>query len=157
MRDHPRGCGENTVMQLIAWTTGGSPPRMRGKLPFWFRVFLPFRITPADAGKTIPLPEAAFQTGDHPRGCGENLGWRFYPRFVIGSPPRMRGKRRCWMPSLTATGITPADAGKTLRPSQGLRENGDHPRGCGENFLLEPFSRINLGSPPRMRGKRSVG
>ena len=29
----------------------------------------------------------------------------------------------------------------------------DHPRGCGENFLLEPFRRINLGITPADAGK----
>ena len=31
-----------------------------------------FRITPADAGKTIRTYAVKFALEDHPRGCGEN-------------------------------------------------------------------------------------
>ena len=54
MKDHPRGCGENVNRTVFSGKSIGSPPRMRGK-PFitaWARYKT--RITPADAGKTIP-------------------------------------------------------------------------------------------------------
>ena len=50
--DHPRGCGENLTAPLSAYALSGSPPRMRGKLLLVFGFSFPFRITPADAGKT---------------------------------------------------------------------------------------------------------
>ncbi len=51
---------------------------------------------------------------DHPRGCGEN--WILAPvaACMIGSPPRMRGKRGGTLAHIWGSGITPADAGKTL-------------------------------------------
>ncbi len=52
LRDHPRGCGENTNPAFQSSIRKGSPPRMRGKLcslPDWNA---PQGITPADAGKT---------------------------------------------------------------------------------------------------------
>ena len=34
MRDHPRGCGENTHLFSVQCSITGSPPRMRGKLDY---------------------------------------------------------------------------------------------------------------------------
>ena len=71
-QDHPRGCGENSTITLSCRKSIGSPPRMRGKLADERDFDVIFRITPADAGKTLSvrLTPSAFQ--DHPRGCGEN-------------------------------------------------------------------------------------
>ena len=49
--------------------------------------------------------------------------------------------------------ITPADAGKTFACCPVARCNEDHPRGCGENRGFTVAAVVNLGSPPRMRGK----
>ena len=46
---------------------------MRGKLIFVRTVPLRPGITPADAGKTSSHNCVWSGTGDHPRGCGENL------------------------------------------------------------------------------------
>ena len=51
--DHPRGCGENILIVSLKRLTVGSPPRMRGKRVSGAGVGVSFRITPADAGKTI--------------------------------------------------------------------------------------------------------
>ena len=52
-QDHPRGCGENGILPKSYPRKAGSPPRMRGK-PQCLWAFRPdFRITPADAGKTL--------------------------------------------------------------------------------------------------------
>ena len=50
-------------------------------------------------------------------------------------------------------GITPADAGKTVKIHDSERKPQDHPRGCGENPQPQPMTRWTKGSPPRMRGK----
>ena len=52
-KDHPRGCGENLIIRLYTCTPVGSPPRRRGKLPIFASDIADYRITPADAGKTI--------------------------------------------------------------------------------------------------------
>ena len=52
-RDHPRACGENTMSPSMRWRSRGSPPRMRGKPQTSCTIFLPYRITPAHAGKTV--------------------------------------------------------------------------------------------------------
>ena len=52
----------------------------------------------------------------------------------LGSPPRMRGKRKRIKKDAIANRITPADAGKTQKVYQNTA--------------------TTAGSPPRMRGKR---
>ena len=51
--DHPRGCGENLLLHLRLRLLLGSPPRMRGKLVGSVFNDGVYRITPADAGKTV--------------------------------------------------------------------------------------------------------
>ena len=45
----------------------------------------------------------------------------------------MRGKLHMQMVLPILFGITPADAGKTNSNGNGFGQDGDHPRGCGEN------------------------
>ena len=111
--DHPRGCGENLLMQQKALQGEGSPPRMRGKLRRR-KCFAAFsRITPADAGKTYLRYYLTFYDKDHPRGCGENATRDKLVSEGTGSPPRMRGKLKKWEDRSHPPRITPADAGKT--------------------------------------------
>ena len=72
---------------------------------------------------------------------------------ILGSPPRMRGKRRMILCSKTILRITPADAGKTGFTRYVLNSQRDHPRGCGENLKRVFCHWAKPGSPPRMRGK----
>ena len=65
----------------------------------------------------------------------------------------MRGKRDFIHFRTDSTGITPADAGKTVHPSVFQYIVQDHPRGCGENSILLKLHVAAEGSPPRMRGK----
>ena len=112
----------------------GSPPRVRGKLTF--RSCLPpvSGITPACAGKTGNFWLYTFRAGDHPRVCGENIS-------IVSVPA-------------DESGITPACAGKTLRRYRSRKASGDHPRVCGENALPLCKTLLDVGSPPRVRGKR---
>ena len=132
----------------------GSPPRMRGKL---------------DRPRLLNA-----ETRDHPRGCGENPTRCRARLRRLGSPPRMRGKLVRAVSSITIRRITPADAGKTGERKNFANSGQDHPRGCGENWLIKVDDCVNtgitpadagktgryalklskcLGSPPRMRGK----
>ena len=51
--DHPRVCGEKWMNSYLMVGTVGSPPRMRGKVPFLFAVTVALGITPAYAGKSV--------------------------------------------------------------------------------------------------------
>ena len=110
-------------------------------------------ITPADAGKTQTQPNYLERKKDHPRGCGENKFLLVGLSEIMGSPPRMRGKRRQHMCYLSSRRITPADAGKTPLIMLAPVLHMDHPRGCGENKIRQRKLPSCLGSPPRMRGK----
>ena len=69
--DHPRVCGEKFFCFVVCIAVQGSPPRMRGKVRFLFRLSSRRRITPAYAGKSCPLGSPAAGFWDHPRVCGE--------------------------------------------------------------------------------------
>ena len=73
--------------------------------------------------------------------------------MVMGSPPRVRGKGGRFAGLAHRFGITPACAGKRRPGFRLIHANGDHPRVCGEKFMLPWLNALELGSPPRVRGK----
>ena len=126
---------------------------MRGKLLCIDEVFELVRITPAHAGKTVLLTFTLLPAPDHPRACGENIAERLIDVFHLGSPPRMRGKRRGFSARAGLCRITPAHAGKTTAKRWIVQSATDHPRACGENIAVQYSAKSLSGSPPRMRGK----
>ena len=68
----------------------------------------------------------------------------------------MRGKDTALTDADSATGITPAYAGKSLTILQLTTGSRDHPRVCGEKAFGRASPRGPKGSPPRMRGKVAV-
>ena len=52
-RDHPRVCEEKNFLLLMTSRRSGSPPRVRGKVFEQVYTRIPFRITPAYAGKSV--------------------------------------------------------------------------------------------------------
>ena len=91
--DHPRVCGENTLVLWILWVLNGSPPRVRGKHMRVKEGAEWERITPACAGKTNALLPSLAAFSDHPRVCGENFFVIHIKAAWYGSPPRVRGKQ----------------------------------------------------------------
>ena len=65
----------------------------------------------------------------------------------------MRGKVRQFFQRYRLRRITPAYAGKSPTGFCGNTGRRDHPRVCGEKFLLSRNRYLSGGSPPRMRGK----
>ena len=90
--DHPRLCGEKSILVMRAESPLGSPPPMRGKGFSAFEFYVDFGITPAYAGKSIHLTALSKCSWDHPRLCGEKTENRQTPAAQTGSPPPMRGK-----------------------------------------------------------------
>ena len=88
---------------------------MRGKPVIIYAIKIQVRITPADAGKTVSIAAMIALAWDHPRGCGENTIRSPQNPLHFPSPPRMRGKHPSKGATATITGITPADAGKTIK------------------------------------------
>ena len=152
-KDHPRVCGEKLPVRRAAAGRAGSPPRMRGKeLPF-FGKERGAGITPAYAGKRPHIPSTDTVHRDHPRVCGEKHFVKIALACKMGSPPRMRGKGEQGERLKTATGITPAYAGKSTGDTGQRTGRWDHPRVCGEKSALSTTRPEAWGSPPRMRGK----
>ena len=154
--DHPRACGENQAKRSKSKQKLGSPPRMRGKQGADGSGAGAGRITPAHAGKTTSVPLNNPLWTDHPRACGENASIVLYFATLVGSPPRMRGKRIRYSTSRAMRRITPAHAGKTTPSRTRMAAISDHPRVCGENFPERQKSHSRRGSPPRVRGKHIV-
>ena len=74
-----------------------------------------------------------------------------------GSPPRVRGKEAKRNRAHCTQGITPARAGKRVRKTRFRCARRDHPRACGEKFVGAPRRGAFWGSPPRVRGKETLG
>ena len=146
-------CGENVKWYKVRETSSGSPPRVRGKRSPVDALSHDVRITPACAGKTYQENSDFLPAEDHPRVCGENPDTLILHGIPAGSPPRVRGKPIPARLKISPSRITPACAGKTARNGRRAPRNEDHPRVCGENFVPPTFSLVDLGSPPRVRGK----
>ena len=110
----------------------GSPPRMRGKASRGGLILKDDGITPAYAGKSIQTFQFVQYHRDHPRVCGEKLSISSAHISQTGSPPRMRGKARMILIHVNGERITPAYAGKRVRPCLTCFAHRDHPRVCGE-------------------------
>ena len=130
--DHPRVCGEKSMMSRVVFCTVGSPPRVRGKVQLqpWQPTAL--GITPAYAGKSRSQPRTAPRHRDHPRVCGEKMSRPPAKTRTPGLPPRMRGKEVKALLHFNWVGITPAYAGKSSPGSAAGCHARDHPRVCGE-------------------------
>ena len=111
-KDHPRVCGEKCLPASPKTGQGGSPPRMRGKVPIFADPIDWDRITPAHAGKSPDVRRRTRKHEDHPRACGEKFGSTQPAPDSGGSPPRMRGKDDDGGGTVCQLGITPAHAGK---------------------------------------------
>ncbi len=150
--DHPRACGEKFLAQPGIRFCRGSPPRVRGKegtawkAPAKPGIIPRVRgkdsddthcgrnpgITPARAGKSHQGGGKRRGCRDHPRACGEKTPSRTECPTMQGSPPRVRGKGRCYVGGRDCAGITPARAGKSARRAGKRFPKWDHPRACGE-------------------------
>ena len=152
-RAHPRVCGENLPSTIGTNYENGSSPRVRGKLgwrPGWQ---LSWGLIPACAGKTRWKTCKLGECTAHPRVCGENRAPAPAPEPEVGSSPRVRGKQVREPSDLARHGLIPACAGKTERFDALHRDDGAHPRVCGENAPRPELFFTAYGSSPRVRGK----
>ena len=81
IRDHPRVCGEKTLMRLVLFAVLGSPPRMRGKEGQEQVSGRAVGITPACAGKSARRQAGPPGPASPPQ---MRLGW---------SPPPYTGRQ----------------------------------------------------------------
>ena len=84
--------------------------------------------------------------------CGEQITPSPNIPCLIGSPPRVRGTGPGRYAKREGGRITPACAGNSPSWGEHQRIREDHPRVCGEQSHMRPFSHGRNGSPPRVRG-----
>ena len=113
--DHPRACGANLRAMAATVRIRGSSPRMRGKPIMGAYNPITRRIIPAQAGQTCKSSTLSQCPADHPRACGANHVHINNRLSILGSSPRMRGKRGNYAKTRAATRIIPAHAGQTRR------------------------------------------
>ena len=133
----------------------GSSPRMRGKREDYGIALAASGLIPAHAGKTSVTLRLLPRSEAHPRACGENWGRVVGDVNLVGSSPRMRGKRVPATRPRNANGLIPAHAGKTMTKLNPLSVRWAHPRACGENAVRAARALKVGGSSPRMRGKHN--
>ena len=151
-RDHPRVCGEHSVVEPWVMGEQGSSPRMRGARGAGPPHRVRGGIIPAYAGSTPTTWPWATRWRDHPRVCGEHSATLLPMLLIVGSSPRMRGAPSTLLRGSAALGIIPAYAGSTDTLVFAQKPLGDHPRVCGEHFSHIWTNHFNTGSSPRMRG-----
>ena len=132
-RAHPRVCGENNKGAEFTHTAQGSSPRVRGKRLLDVCLRAGLILIPACAGKTDARSAAGIKEAAHPRVCGENNITIWNRSEVLGSSPRVRGKRASSFSPRRSSRLIPACAGKTLTHDEQQVARGAHPRVCGEN------------------------
>ena len=152
LRDHPRVCGEHVSRYSTCSASSGSSPRMRGTLVLNISFFLSTGIIPAYAGNTRISCNACMIFRDHPRVCGEHTVIEENGDPTWGSSPRMRGTQHPRVSFRQSGGIIPAYAGNTIVAQLKKYAWRDHPRVCGEHFMLVFDVGFHWGSSPRMRG-----
>ena len=130
---HPRAGGENLCGAGALACFAGSSPRRRGKRHPSSRVRRTRGLIPAQAGKTGVTMRIGRVRTAHPRAGGENVAVRESVEDAEGSSPRRRGKLRPGLEVPEPTGLIPAQAGKTRRPSGNQVRLPAHPRAGGEN------------------------
>ena len=126
---------------------------MRGKQPHHTSEYYRFGNIPAYAGKTFVRQSRPLARSEHPRVCGENMGFRVRESRPVGTSPRMRGKLPQQHAGRNPRRNIPAYAGKTQGSNTSGQAPKEHPRVCGENMVASPGRQRGTGTSPRMRGK----
>ena len=92
--DHPRVCGEHSIVIGAFKALKGSSPRVRGTRGGPAREGAWLGIIPACAGNTRHWRSRNVQKWDHPRVCGEHVRADLMDCLDRGSSPRVRGTLR---------------------------------------------------------------
>ena len=152
-RDHLRVCGADLESLTRSESGTGSPPRVRSR---------PGRIPPQghEPGITSACAEQTRWSRcrtpaepDHLRVCGADSICAVFDHALLGSPPRVRSRRRSHRLCERWPGITSACAEQTTGISCPCRVDRDHLRVCGADCMNVVFCSGVRGSPPRVRSR----
>ena len=120
---------------------------MRGTEDLSEKVHSCHRITPAGAGNSIMYADAAKDSADHPRGCGEQYSPYESGYISAGSPPRVRGTESPWSNRNCILGITPAGAGNRYLLKEAAYGNRITPAGAGNSYPLKGHTYGQMDHP----------
>ena len=152
-RAHPRVGGDGRTKSPENPTLEGSPPRGRGRR-FGIEWQRPGDgLTPAWAGTACRQSAVRSPGGAHPRVGGDGLLDGLKVGAQTGSPPRGRGRLPECPLRLPRAGLTPAWAGTARRLATRQQRLRAHPRVGGDGAESLSFSPVDVGSPPRGRGR----
>ena len=146
-------CGADPSLPIFSERDAGSPPRVRSRL---LGVDLGARvagITSACAEQTGGATELPICPRDHLRVCGADDTTDTPFSKVVGSPPRVRSRRRQQNRHDAGRRITSACAEQTSPRSPSGNPRRDHLRVCGADPLAVGVGHASEGSPPRVRSR----
>ena len=136
--DHLRVCGADRSTNDSQDNRTGSPPRVRSR--------------PKGGGLAMT---AKVGNTDHLRVCGADVGGGHAVASSRGSPPRVRSRHHGQQRRRREGGITSACAEQTIGRSISITKEWDHLRVCGADYTARGCAYMPLGSPPRVRSRRS--
>ncbi len=155
--EHPRVCGDDDYNDVAARIVEGAPPRVRGRLVQAPRVLAEDRSTPACAGTTTRGAARRRSRGEHPRVCGDDRINSPSRATHPGAPPRVRGRHPVPRGGRSRPRSTPACAGTTRSRSKAGSSRSEHPRVCGDDLAEAITAAVDVGAPPRVRGRPAGG
>ena len=147
-------CGADPSLPIFSERDAGSPPRVRSRL---LGVDLGARVAgipSACAEQTGGATELPICPRDHLRVCGADDTTDTPFSKVVGSPPRVRSRRRQQNRHDAGRRITSACAEQTSPRSPSGNPRRDHLRVCGADPLAVGVGHASEGSPPRVRSRR---
>jgi len=152
-REHPRAGGDDVGLQQGLEYSHGTPPRGRGRHPRGDHRAEPQRNTPARAGTTVRRRSGCRCPREHPSAGGDDRLRADGAPFILGTPPRGRGRRRRVCRVSPGSGNTPARAGTTAPRSLTSSYSQEHPRAGGDDGMQGSTDMLREGTPPRGRGR----
>ena len=132
----------------------GTSPRVRGKQSDAPPLPSPPRYIPACAGEAIRRAAASIASAVHPRVCGGSNPTRRRFHRLRGTSPRVRGKQSDAPPLPSPPRYIPACAGEAIRRAAASIASAVHPRVCGGSGCTDEAACCDVGTSPRVRGKR---
>ena len=152
--DHPRSRGVYFGQRAHDPAAQGSSPLARGLPRHLQRPRTGSGIIPARAGFTPARRRRGRGMGDHPRSRGVYSTAATYLTVALGSSPLARGLPGGQAEQAEQSGIIPARAGFTGRPTGTSNAPGDHPRSRGVYRAWGLATWAGGGSSPLARGLR---
>ncbi len=136
-RGHPHGCGESGLLSSVSSSDTGSSPRVWGKQAVNdYSDRLNCRVIPTGVGKAWYFELKLKMLTGHPHGCGESRPSRTAWPVILGSSPRVWGKRYAETGSSRTSRVIPTGVGKACSDEMPvITICGSSPRVWGKHII----------------------